>query len=539
MKRHFLKTSWSLLIIVVTIGLVIGVACGSEESPTTAPDPTQSPADPTSPPDSDNSDPEANFSWHPGVVPEGDNYQTTFHFMAMASDPDGDDLTYDWTFAGGRPPTASGENVQTYFPGIADYDVTLTVTDDRGGETVVTHVVPLQRGAALPTPIPDAPTSDPDALTKYTWEYVEVGTGAKPALAVDSQGVPGIAYIEEEIHGRVRYGEWYPPDEWNPEYFGMAVVAEGYFYAPLDLAYGPDDTAHIVWHDHQDPDTFIPELGDAAYGIERDIEWEVDYAFSSGHDGWDATIAVDSQGNIHMIGIDPYNFLREEGIEHYFYDGEDWIVESIGSPPLPYEWGTGLVLDSQDRPHVTFHDPDSTDLFYATKGDDGWDIYTVESEGDVGKYASLALDQNDMPVISYLELTGPESGLSHGNIKVARATSITDSGPEWEIQQIGQVDDLFMGFRGARLITSVVIDSANKPIVAYSDQSSIYIAYMEGTSWQNEVIRHRGELPFGQLVSLGIDVEDTLHLAFTEVTRREFPGVSGTVMYARGTAQEF
>ena len=62
--------------------------------------------DPTQPPttDSDNRDPEADFSWHPGVVPEGDNYQTTFHFMAMASDPDGDDLTYEWTFAGGRPP---------------------------------------------------------------------------------------------------------------------------------------------------------------------------------------------------------------------------------------------------------------------------------------------------------------------------------------------------------------------------------------------------------------------------------------------------
>ena len=161
---------------------------------------------------------------------------------------------YEWTFAGGRPSNRfSGENVQTYFPGIADYDVTLTVTDGRGGETVVAHVVPLQRGAALPTPDPDAPTTDPDALTKYTWEYVEVGEGAKPALAVDSTGLPGIAYIEEEIHGRVRYGEWYPPDEWNPEYFGSAVVAEGYFYAPLDLAYGPDDRAHIVWHDHQDP----------------------------------------------------------------------------------------------------------------------------------------------------------------------------------------------------------------------------------------------------------------------------------------------
>ena len=536
MKRYFGKTAWSLIVILAAMG--VAAAC--------SPDPTPPPTDRSVPPppvssptpDTDNRAPEADFVWHPDVVPEGDNYQTAFHFMAMASDPDGDDLTYEWVFTGGRPATASGENVQTYFPGIADYEVTLTVSDGRG-QAVVVHSVPLQRGAALPTPAPDVPTPGPNALSKYTWEYVEVGEGAKPALAVDSQGVPGIAYIEEEIDGRIRYGEWYPPDEWNPEYFGMSVVAEGYFYAPLDLAYGPDDMAHIAWHDHQDPDVFVPELGDAAYGFERELDWEVGYAYSTGHDGWDNSIAVDSRGNVHMIAIDPYNFRREEGVEHYFYDGEEWIIESIGSPPVPYSWGTGLVLDSQDRPHVTFHDPSPADLFDATQGADGWDIYTVESEGDVGKYASLALDKNDLPVISYLELTGPEKGPSRGNVKIARVTSLTDSGPQWDIQQIGRVDDLFMGFRGARLITSVVIDSANSPKVAYSDQSAIYIAYMEGATWQNEVIRHRSELPFGQLVSLGIDADDRLHLAFTEVSRREFPGVSGTVMYARGTAQEF
>ena len=219
--------------------------------------------------------------------------------------------------------------------------------------------------------------------------------------------------------------------------------------------------------------------------------------------------------------------------------GKNGPVESIGSPPVPYEWGTGLVLDSQDSPHVTFHEPLEGDLFYATKGDDGWTIHTVESEGDVGKYASLALDRNDMPVISYMELTGPENGISSGIIKVARATEITDSGPVWEIDEIGEVDDLFMGFRGARLITSLVIDSANKPIVAYSDQSTIYVAYQEGATWQNEVVRYRAELPFGQLVSLAIGADDTLHLAFTEVSRRDFPGVFGTVMYGRGTPKEF
>lgn len=30
------------------------------------------------------------------------------------------------------------------------------------------------------------------------------------------------------------------------------TLATGYFYGPLDLAIGPDDVAHVTYHDHQD-----------------------------------------------------------------------------------------------------------------------------------------------------------------------------------------------------------------------------------------------------------------------------------------------
>ena len=121
----------------------------------------------------------------------------------------------------------------------------------------------------------------------------------------------------------------------EPRVFRLGSRSGRLLLRPPGPCLRPRRQAHIVWHDHQDPDTFVPELGDAAYAIEGALDWEVDYAYSSGHDGWDATIAVDSRGNVHMIGIDPYNFLREEGIEHYFYDGEKWTVESIAPLPSP------------------------------------------------------------------------------------------------------------------------------------------------------------------------------------------------------------
>jgi hypothetical protein len=37
-------------------------------------------------------------------------------------------------------------------------------------------------------------------------------------------------------------------DSWE-----VTTMAEGYFYGPLDIAIGPDGTAHMTYHDHQHP----------------------------------------------------------------------------------------------------------------------------------------------------------------------------------------------------------------------------------------------------------------------------------------------
>ncbi|MCH8086325.1 MAG: PKD domain-containing protein [Chloroflexi bacterium] len=528
MRRLFTKKWLPVLAVLAIVGAACGGGGGDGEASTEVPStPTSIPAA-----GSENRSPTADFIWHPDAVPEGDNYQTMFTFSASASDPDGDPLTYEWQFTGGRPPTATGELVNTTFPGIAPYLITLTVSDGRGGETVVVHTVPLTAGALMPTSQPVPPTPEIDVDAKYRWEFFDIDQGAKPALALNSRGEPGIAYILEEIRGLINYAAW------NGEGFDLSTIDEGYFYAPLDLAFGPDDRPYVTWHDHQDPDGFVPELGDATLGFLTDDGWQVEAAFSDGHDGWDNSVAVDAQGNAHMVAVDPYQFLSESGIEYYFFDGESWTVEEIGSGPISYEWGTGLVLDASGAPHLTYHDDEVADLFYAFKGPEGWVINTVDSEGDAGKFASLVLDSNEMPVISYLELTGPDGGISSGNVKLARATSIVNGTPEWEIQEIGSLPDIFMGFRGARLITSLALDSDDNPIVVYSDQSTIKLSHFDGEEWSTETVTTRGELPFGQLVSLDIDADGVLHLAFTVIERRDSPGVLGTVTYARGTPSE-
>lgn len=81
----------------------------------------------------------------------------------------------------------------------------------------------------------------------------------------------------------------------------------------------------------------------------------------------------------------------------------------------------------------------------------------------------------------------------------------------------------------------MTLDADDNPIVVYSDQSTIKLSHFDGEEWSTETVTTRGDLPFGQLVSLDIDAEGMLHLAFTVVERRDAPGVLGAVTYARGT----
>ena len=246
-------------------------------------------------------------------------------------------------------------------------------------------------GAASVAPAPTAapaatqlPTSD-EGL--FTWAIEDVDQGTKPALALAGDGTPYVAYMLEAQDGfvknAVRAGS-----SWDIE-----TLARGYFYGPLDLAIGPDDVAHIAYHDHQDS-RFDPVKGDAVYAVFKDGKWTVDAVFDEGHDGWDNRITVDAQGRPHMSGVDPEEF-GGQGVEYYFQDDSGaWTVETIGSGPLTYKYATSVAVDPQGGPHITYYDQKNNDLAFASRSGSGWDIAAIDTEGDTGLFSSLVIGQD-------------------------------------------------------------------------------------------------------------------------------------------------
>ncbi len=106
-----------------------------------------------------------------------------------------------------------------------------------------------------------------------------------------------------------------------------------------------------------------------------------------------------------------------------------------------YEFGTDIALDSTDKPHLVWSDDSTKDLKYAVRNGGSWEITTVDADGDVGRFPSLAIDGDDIPSISYFEKTSDTAGF----IKLARW-----DGSNWATQRIDDLNQVFIDFFGAR-----------------------------------------------------------------------------------------
>ena len=77
-----------------------------------------------------------------------------------------------------------------------------------------------------------------------------------------------------------------------------------------------------------------------------------------------------------------------------------WIIQTVDSEGVVGHY-TSIALDSSGHPHISYQDYGNEDLKYARWDGKSWIIQTVDSEGDVGESTSIALDSSDYPHISY------------------------------------------------------------------------------------------------------------------------------------------
>ncbi len=349
-----------------------------------------------------------------------------------------------------------------------------------------------------------------NTLFSQNWIFQTVGMGVKPAIAIDSQNQPHIAFmLESTSAGFVKHAVLTNGN------FQTSLLGSDYYYGPLDIAIGPNDLPAVVTHDHN-------SANEIYFYQDNLLGWQTELISHSGHDGWDNSIAFDDLGYPHTSSINPFG--APEGIEYAYKDITGWHKETVvGTGVIQYQYSTSLALDSNGRPHIVYYSLALNKMLYITKVSGAWIFETVDETG--GLYPSLVLDANDVPHIAYYDQTGATLG---GIVKY-----IYKSGGNWIAQNVDYLYNVPITFTGARRITSLRQDTDGKLHLCYGDRDVIKYANLENGSWAIETLVNEinTAILLGAQTSLALDNNNIPHITYFEIIM-ESP-LTGNVIYAR------
>ncbi len=339
-----------------------------------------------------------------------------------------------------------------------------------------------------------------------SWIVTDIDEGIKPVIAIDSENRPHIAYMNEDFDGWVRHA-LLMDTAWT-----ISTPDSGYFYGPQDLVISPQGVPTIAYHDH-----------DASGGNEAIVElingtWQKSIVESSGHDGWDNSLAFDSEGNIHTASVDP----GSGGIEYAQRINGQWSKVEIGTESTFYQYATSIVIDDQNIPHVAFYLDTENTLYYLRKEGDDWLSAKVDEEG--GMFPSMILNDDQEVAIAYYS---PGEDRTSGEVKYAILSNNT-----WNISTITTLNNVPISRTGARRLTSLKEDSFGNIFVAMCDRDYLILASLNDPEWKLDTIVNgpNDAVTLGAQSSLDITSNGQPQLTYYEVSSTS--PLTGRIKYA-------
>jgi hypothetical protein len=124
----------------------------------------------------------------------------------------------------------------------------------------------------------------------------------------------------------------------------------------------------------------------------------------------------------------------------------------------------------------------------------GWLSESVDQDGDVGLQSDIALDSTGRPHISYYA--------ANGDLKYAYY-----DGSIWKTELVDSTGNAVASY----YVTSLALDSSDRPYISYSGYEDIRYAWLDGSAWITETV---DTCYFGCSPSLALDSHDHPHIAY-------------------------
>lgn len=180
---------------------------------------------------------------------------------------------------------------------------------------------------------------------------------------------------------------------------------------------------------------------------------------------------------------------------------QEWHISTVDSDGRVGMYSS-IALDSRDYPHISYYDLENRDLKYAYWTGDAWVIQIVDAEGDLGRYTSLALDGCDRPHITYYYETDEDLRYAYW------------TGGAWVVQTVESA-----GILGK--FSSIVLDEYNYPHISYFHYTDgLKYARWTGTVWDIQIVD--GEDLAGAYSSIALDGQGYPHITYSHYSADTF-----------------
>ena len=187
-------------------------------------------------------------------------------------------------------------------------------------------------------------------------------------------------------------------------------------------------------------------------------------------------------------------------IRHAVSDGWSWEASTVYETDT--KTGCALAVDPAGRAAMAFVGGESQPLYYwpfqsdlllARAGGESWNLETVEEDGVVGLWPSLAFDPLGRPGISYQDLG---NGIDYNDFHLRDLKYAHLGATGWDIETVEE--------DGGGYYTRLQFDAEGQPAIAYcgnpdADTQSVKLAIQGDYGWEIHVIDAAGECEEGSI----------------------------------------
>ena len=339
----------------------------------------------------------------------------------------------------------------------------------------------------------------------WTTSDIDNDGGSDSSLQIDTLGNLHVSY-RDLTNGGLKYGIN------NGQGWVLSTIEGNGQGKGNSLVLDSNNDPHVSYFDSYNNRLKYASLTGTSWSIST-VEAGLSWGNSSNAADTDTSIGIDSSDNVH---ISYYN----AGLKYAFYDGTSWnftLIDTVEN----IEGNTNLIVDDEQRIHISYHDkenkslkyayfqPSPTDPSNATAWFDGvshsvtssdtisisFDMYTdCECDYKVWAYLDVYLNGNKIDTVLGTEYT------------ISDDESESDSVP-WTATASGTYDFYLSLFKGEQGPTAVVND-------VWIQSISLTVSLSD---WQTSTL----DTTFGNLgihTSMAVDSDGDVHLAYYDGT---------------------